>query len=281
MLGKPVFSGSPAEAFLVVLGLGLGAFGIGEMIPMGLVEDSLLFNPELLVIVFGSAFAHFADHAVMEGVEHYLSGIWTFGSIILFSMLGSRTDLAIFNHLSTILPIMLIGLLLRFLGICVVGFTSATMKKHGKRMAFADILFCFLSSLPRATIQGALGSWPLAHRFFSDDERTDRAENARHLISSAAKLTIICNAICGSLLLEVFGPMLLEATSARKRNVHSQEIRGQRSDRDGSYEEDDGSDASDESSRVWWRGSVTLSPDHWTDAGPARLTNIYKRGCDD
>eukprot|EP00439_Symbiodinium_sp_Y106_P003084 s7030_g1.t1 len=100
------------------------------------------------------------------------------------------------------------GLLARFAGVLLSVRATAAQRRtenQGFRQTLADACFCFLSVLPRATIQGALGA---------DEAREDRSE-ARHLIFTAARLYIFCMSIVGMFLLNTFGPMLLEASEER------------------------------------------------------------------
>jgi len=207
------FTGSSVEAFLILMGVGFAALGTSEIVPNGIIDGSMMFNPELFVIVIGSSFAYFADYEVLHGVEVYVAGVWVFGSIILFSMLGSRTELIIFKTLPTVLPMMLVGLLFRFIGICVTFSISRLGRRSRGLWGMRDVLFCFLCTLPRASVQGALGSWPLQHRFFSNDPNND---TPRELISKAARLYIICFTCWGSILLEVLGPRLLRSTMGER-----------------------------------------------------------------
>jgi len=146
-----------------------------------------------------------------------MGGVWVFAQLILFAMLGSKTSPTIFPNLVTVLPIMAVGLLARFLGVLTsVKLTSEPRRTQGQRFGemLADTFFCFLSCLPRATIQGALGAVPVNQRFFEDEAREDRSE-ARQFIFTAARLYIFCMSIVGMFLLNTFGPCLLEASSDR------------------------------------------------------------------
>merc|ERR1719343_976857 len=66
-----------------------------------------------------------------------------------------------------------------------------------------DTFFCFLSTLPRATIQGALGQVPVTQHFVQD------------FIFVAARLYIFFMSIFGMILLNFFGPRLCVATCKR------------------------------------------------------------------
>eukprot|EP00931_Biecheleriopsis_adriatica_P007853 TRINITY_DN109104_c0_g1_i1.p1 TRINITY_DN109104_c0_g1~~TRINITY_DN109104_c0_g1_i1.p1 ORF type:complete len:409 (-),score=62.99 TRINITY_DN109104_c0_g1_i1:92-1291(-) len=205
--GRQVFSGSPVESFLLVIGISLAASGLGSLAEKQSDWKDIL-QPELMVIVTGSAFARFVDAGVLHGVEEYIASIWVFGSIVLFGMLGSKSSVKVFSEFPRVVPFMVIGLLLRFLGICIV--VCIKRRSPKKRSAMADICFLFLCTLPRATLQGALGSLPVLEKSFSG---AAGGHETLQFINTAARLYIICYAILGSLLLECLGPRFLSLSS--------------------------------------------------------------------
>uniref|UniRef100_A0A7S1Q975 Cation/H+ exchanger domain-containing protein n=1 Tax=Alexandrium catenella TaxID=2925 RepID=A0A7S1Q975_ALECA len=223
--GNQVFNGTAVEAFLMVLAVGLFAFGMGsegiggrEVIPVRLCPGSL-FQPELVVIMTGIFFAATADREVLHDVERTMGGVWIFGQLILFSMLGSRTSLNIFpQFLEHVLPIIVTGLAFRFVGICISIELSLLLNLHGhpfqRSMVLQDACFCFLATIPRATIQGALGQVPVTDRFFQMTQRRN-ASAAQDFIFTAARLYIVFMSIFGMILLNTFGPVLCEATRKR------------------------------------------------------------------
>uniref|UniRef100_A0A7S4R9H3 Cation/H+ exchanger domain-containing protein n=1 Tax=Alexandrium monilatum TaxID=311494 RepID=A0A7S4R9H3_9DINO len=219
--GKQVFTGASVESFLMVLAVALVAFGIGagdagkELVPMRFSPGSL-FQPELLVIVTGTCFAAVADRQVLGDVDAVMGGVWVFGQLVLFSMLGSRTSPGIFPQLLHVLPIIGVGLCFRLAGIFVaIGLsllTGASGHPFQRTTIIPDALFCFLSTIPRATIQGALGSVPVSQRFF---QHCPQKHNAQEFIFTAARLYIVCMSICGMILLNTFGPYLCSMTADR------------------------------------------------------------------
>merc|ERR1712170_319902 len=123
------------------------------------------FQPELLVIVLGTAFAARVDPELLHGIESTLGGVWVFGQLILFGMLGSKTSLEpLQSSAGMIFPCMLVGFVFRFIGV-VIGLhatrsrrtcsAAPTEGEHGdfaanSRSIWPDIGFCFLSTIPRA-----------------------------------------------------------------------------------------------------------------------------------
>lgn len=202
----------------MLVSVALAAFALGkgppghELVPMPLTSGSL-FQPELLVIVTGMFFTYFADPMLVHDIENTLGELWVFGGILLFSMLGSKTSTGILPKLVYVLPLMGIGFASRFCG--VLAGICLTTKARGSSMATAlpDAAFCFLCTLPRATIQGALGAVPLKARFFATDNYRNRFD-VRDFIFTAAKLYIVCTSVCGMILLNTLGPKLLAYTES-------------------------------------------------------------------
>jgi len=145
-----------------------------------------------------------------------MGGVWVFGQLVLFSMLGSRTSLSIFPELVNVLPIMAVGLMARFAGIVLTVSISLYLNLSGhpfQRATFIpDVLFCFLSTIPRATIQGALGSVPVSQGFF---QQSSNRLHVEAFISVAARLYIFCTSICGMFLLNYFGTAICTETADR------------------------------------------------------------------
>jgi len=219
--GRQIFTGASVEAFLMVLAVALIAFGLGSaekgkvLIPIGFSFGSV-FQPELFVIVTGTCFSASADDKVVHEVEGVLGGVWIFGQLVLFSMLGSRTSLSVFPKIVDVLPILAVGYTARLVGIVLALGCTLQQNLSGhpfQRHTFIqDVLFCFLSCIPRATIQGALGSIPVAQRFFQHDLNR---HNVEEFMFTAARLYIFCTSICGMLLLNHFGAKICTATIER------------------------------------------------------------------
>ncbi|CAE8636437.1 unnamed protein product [Polarella glacialis] len=221
LFGHQVFTGSSVESFLMLLSVALVSYGLGgncasgePLVPIIFSGGSLL-QPELLVIVTGSTFAAAADKHTVHHVEHILGGVWVFGQLVLFTMLGSKTSTAIFPELSRLLPIMAVGLTARFIGVSAA--IVLTRRERGCEFqnpenTAHDALFCFLATVPRATIQGALGAVPVSQRYFKN---FPLSEDARSFIFTAARLYIVCMSVFGMCSLNTFGPCLLRASEKR------------------------------------------------------------------
>lgn len=90
-------------------------------------------------------------------------------------------------------------------------------------------MFCFLSAMPRATIQGALGPVPLVKKFFPL-EPAARGQEVRLFIAAAARLYVLVCAVAGSILLDDYGPWYLEEAkdeagrAKRCKGCHASEV---------------------------------------------------------
>mmetsp|Transcript_7378 Transcript_7378/g.16167 ORF Transcript_7378/g.16167 Transcript_7378/m.16167 type:complete len:658 (-) Transcript_7378:71-2044(-) len=265
--GRPVFTGQPVEAFLVLISAGLISYGLGssesgkEVVPMFFSHGSM-FQPELMVIVTASVFSERVAEEDLHQIERILGGVWVFGQVMLFSMLGSRTRLKVFAKIVDIVPILGIGLFARVVGVLCAMLATAKSRPclteedlrmsseveqdlspdspskatrsrglssvrscdeiESKRLNTAsfwpDATFCFLSCLPRATIQGALGSVPLMQGFFHKSTNNAQVDV---FINTAAKLYIVVMAVIGMLLLQWLGPRMLETSEAWAREARN------------------------------------------------------------
>lgn len=220
--GHYIFTGKPVESFLMALAVGLVAFGIGsshsghDLLPMGFSSGSV-FQSELLVVITGACFGAVAEKSVLAEVEVILGGVWVFGQLVLFGMIGSKTTCEVVYEFRSVLPIMAVGYLARFLGIVTAIFITIPLRgcdcigcktaRHAS--APHDILFCFLSSIPRAGLQGALGCVPFAARFFQHHHNRHHAQD---FIFTAARLYILSMSVAGMLLLNAIGPRILKTT---------------------------------------------------------------------
>eukprot|EP00931_Biecheleriopsis_adriatica_P048761 TRINITY_DN28172_c0_g1_i3.p1 TRINITY_DN28172_c0_g1~~TRINITY_DN28172_c0_g1_i3.p1 ORF type:complete len:585 (-),score=121.45 TRINITY_DN28172_c0_g1_i3:172-1926(-) len=223
----PLFNGGSAEAFLMVLAVELVAFALGkggagnELVPMGFCPGSM-FQSELLVIVTGTVFAYFCDshQELLHDVENTVGQVWVFGQLVLFSMLGSKTTPGILPHLGQVLPIMAVGLSMRFIGVFVaIVLTARARGCECFDTAFSDAAFCFLSTLPRATIQGALGAVPLKQDFFHHGYVNKQP--VQEFIFTAARLYILLNSVTGMILLNTLGPLLLKHSEEAHSRRHA------------------------------------------------------------
>eukprot|EP00441_Pelagodinium_beii_P020736 CAMPEP_0197658170 /NCGR_PEP_ID=MMETSP1338-20131121/45074_1 /TAXON_ID=43686 ORGANISM="Pelagodinium beii, Strain RCC1491" /NCGR_SAMPLE_ID=MMETSP1338 /ASSEMBLY_ACC=CAM_ASM_000754 /LENGTH=596 /DNA_ID=CAMNT_0043234709 /DNA_START=33 /DNA_END=1820 /DNA_ORIENTATION=+ len=222
--GKQVFNGTSVEAFLIVTSAALISYALGAscdksdnpLLPLGFSTGSL-FQSELFVIFTGVFFANACGKEALHEIEAVLGGVWVFGQLILFSMIGSRTTVDIFpEFIPHVLPVLSFGLAFRYFGILIGINLSMFLKLQGHpfspEFVMQDSCFCFLATLPRATIQGALGQVPITESFFKNSLPT-RAQN---FIFLAARLYIVFLSVFGMILLNFFGPRMCLATQHRQ-----------------------------------------------------------------
>eukprot|EP00418_Pyrodinium_bahamense_P099421 CAMPEP_0179031362 /NCGR_PEP_ID=MMETSP0796-20121207/11031_1 /TAXON_ID=73915 /ORGANISM="Pyrodinium bahamense, Strain pbaha01" /LENGTH=597 /DNA_ID=CAMNT_0020727551 /DNA_START=128 /DNA_END=1921 /DNA_ORIENTATION=+ len=224
--GQPVFTGTPVESFLMILTVALVAYSLGagqprrELVPMGFAPGSW-FQSELLVIVTSTTFAMVSDREELRDVQSIMGGVWVFGQLILFSIVGSRTRIDdILPKIVDVFPIIGVGVAFRLAGVLAALFL--TRKARGCQMqsswgTMKDAAFCFLATLPRATLQAALGAVPVTARFF---QGAPHREEVATFIFTAARVYICCMSIVGHTLLHALGPVLLESTSERPEMEH-------------------------------------------------------------
>jgi NhaP-type Na+/H+ or K+/H+ antiporter len=131
-----------------------------------------------------------SEKAAQE-LAYNLNKAWVFAEILLFVLIGMSVDVsvAVSGGLRGLLLISL-GLVARSIGVLIsVSFAPLSWKEK---------LFCVISYLPKATVQAAMGSVPLAMGIAGGEE-----------ILAYAVLSIIFTAPLGLLLIRNFGPKLL------------------------------------------------------------------------
>ena len=217
------------------------------------------------------------------GVLVIVGGVWTFGQLVLFSMLGSRLDVTVFQQVFHVLPLMVVGQAFRFLGVglstilvvklewrtCTCEQADEVCKKSFQATEWPDAMFCFLSAMPRATIQGALGPVPLVKKFFPL-EPAARGQQVRLFIAAAARLYVLVCAVAGSILLDDYGPGYLEQANSeagrakRCKDCHASEVEQARKSM--SIAEQNESDDSDGSQVEDLEGG--LQPEGTAEDGP-------------
>ena len=109
----------------------------------------------LLAIVAMAAVIHFKSNGMSNEIASSFSQLWVCAEILLFTLVGAAVDIqyALLSGVSALL-IIVGALVFRMIGVycCVVG-TKLNKKER---------LFCMLAYTPKATVQAAIGSIPLA-----------------------------------------------------------------------------------------------------------------------
>ncbi|MDC7231882.1 MAG: cation:proton antiporter [Spirochaetales bacterium] len=169
------------EKILLLLGLSILLVDIGES-----VHTAALLG----VMTTGFILLERVEHVAHE-LAAKLKKIWIFAEIILFVLIGLSVDLQVaWNAGLTGILIISGGLLFRSAGVWLATLGSGLNQK--------ERLFCIIAYLPKATVQAAMGSVPLAAGVAEGE-----------LILALAVLAILFTAPLGLLGIRFFGPRLL------------------------------------------------------------------------
>ena len=163
---------------------------LGTAILLVQVGDWLHVAALLGVMTTGFILLEKSEKAAQE-LAYNLNKAWVFAEILLFVLIGMSVDVsvAISGGLKGLLIISL-GLVARSIGVLIsVAFAPISWKER---------LFCVFSYLPKATVQAAMGSVPLAAGIAGGEQ-----------ILAFAVLAIVFTAPLGLLLIRNFGPKLL------------------------------------------------------------------------
>jgi len=174
------------EKSLLLLGAAILLVDIGEQI-----HTAALLG----VMTCGFILLERAEHVAHE-LAQKLKKIWIFAEIILFVLIGLSVDLSVaWGAGLTGLLIISGGLLFRSLGVWIATFGSGLNRK--------ERLFCIIAYLPKATVQAAMGSVPLAAGVAEGE-----------LILALAVMAIVFTAPLGLLGIRRLGPVLLSSPGA-------------------------------------------------------------------
>ncbi len=174
------------EKTLLLLMVGLFVVEIG---------NALHIAAFLGVMTVGFILLERAEHVAHE-IAQKLSKIWVVAEIVLFVLIGMALDpkLAIETGWKGMVVI-LIGLFFRSLGVFIATAFDRTLSINER-------VFCILAFIPKATVQAALGSIPLAAGVAGGG-----------IILSIAILSIFLTAPLGVFLIHRYGPVLLDQAS--------------------------------------------------------------------
>ncbi|MDA3956392.1 cation:proton antiporter [Oceanispirochaeta sp.] len=169
------------EKILLLLGVAILLVDIGEQI-----HTAALLG----VMTCGFILLERVEHVAHELAEK-LKKIWIFAEIILFVLIGLSVDLKVAWGAGLIgLLIISGGLVFRSLGVWLATTGSGLNRK--------ERLFCVIAYLPKATVQAAMGSVPLAAGLAEGE-----------LILALAVLAILFTAPLGLIGIRTLGPVLL------------------------------------------------------------------------
>ena len=169
------------ELLLILLTFATLYFHIGE---------SLQLASLLGVMVLGFVILDRAS-AQAKIFSRQLAAIWVFAQIILFALVGAEVNIKLAIEAG------LIGLVIIFIGLIArsVGVWLATARSN---FTYKERLFCMIAYLPKATVQAAIGSLPLAAGLESGG-----------IILAIAVLSIVVTAPLGAIGIRRSAPHLL------------------------------------------------------------------------
>ncbi len=170
------------EKFLLVLAISIMAVRIGEYLHLAALLGTMTIGFILLE----------RSEPVAHELAAKLAKAWVFAEIILFVLIGAAVDPvhAVSVGLAGVATITA-GLAARSVGVIIaVAFSGFSWKER---------LFCVIAYLPKATVQAALGSVPLAAGLANGES-----------ILSLAVLAILFTAPLGLLGIRILGPRLLD-----------------------------------------------------------------------
>lgn len=135
---------------LIIMGL---AFGL--MAFQTIVEDYVSISGLLAVVSMAAVIRIKSDESVTNRIAEKTGKMWLVAEVFLFVLVGAAVDIR--YTLEAGLPAILlifIALAIRAIGVIVC--------MMGTKISLKERIFCVISYLPKATVQAAIGSIPLA-----------------------------------------------------------------------------------------------------------------------
>lgn len=154
------------------------------LVALEVVTQSFLPFSALLGVMFIGMTILKQSQDLAKRLSSKLSKLWIAAEIILFVLVGAAVDLAVLRIVSISAIILLAcSLLARMFGVAL-SVTGSDLNKKEK-------LFCMVAYMPKATVQAAIGTIPLAAGLASGN-----------IILSVAVLSIIITAPIGAILID-------------------------------------------------------------------------------
>ncbi|MFO7730115.1 MAG: cation:proton antiporter [Spirochaetia bacterium] len=163
------------------------------MIAVVLVEigNALHLAALLTVMTLGFVLLERAENVAHE-LAAKLSKVWVIAEIVLFVLIGMAVDIPVALEAGPRgIVLILIGLSARSIGVWI----STSFEK---KLTWRERVFCMCAYLPKATVQAALGTVPLAAGVAGGE-----------VLLSIAVLSILLTAPLGLILIRTLGPRLL------------------------------------------------------------------------
>ncbi|MFV0479458.1 MAG: cation:proton antiporter [Anaerorhabdus sp.] len=119
------------------------------------VEGKIMFSALIALVSLGMSIRHFDEESASK-LKVLLGYIWVVAEVFLFTLLGAAVNIPLMSVLGVFaVAVLTIGLLFRSSGVII--------SLSGKSWQWQEKLFCVFSYLPKATVQAAIGSIPLAY----------------------------------------------------------------------------------------------------------------------
>ncbi|MCZ0701681.1 NhaP-type Na+/H+ or K+/H+ antiporter [Natronobacillus azotifigens] len=179
------FTNRNTEQLLLLLALSILYFEFGEWIGIA----SLLGVMTIGLIILEKR----SKTAILFSEK--LAKVWVFAQIILFSLVGAEVNIEVAVEAGLLgVVIIAVGLIGRSIGVMIATIGSNLNKK--------ERIFCMIAYSPKATVQAAIGSLPLA-----------AGVAAGNVILAIAVLSILITAPLGAIGIKFFAPRLLQQGS--------------------------------------------------------------------
>ena len=182
--GKPIRS---SMKVIIILGISFLLIGVENALE-GIVAVSGLLGVTAMAVMLKRK----SDPAVSTRLSQKFGKIWLCAEVLLFVLVGAAVDIRYMASAGIMAVILIFGaLVFRTIGVwlCLLK-TELNTKER---------VFCVMAYLPKAKVQAAIGSGPLANGLACGD-----------LILSVAVMAIVITAPIGAFLIDHFHPILLQ-----------------------------------------------------------------------
>lgn len=190
------FNPRATKRTLIIIGIAITLLTFQEAISTIFPFSALLAVMTIGLIIFEK------DSSMASEISSKLGKVWVFAGLLLFTLIGSEVNIPVALEAGGKgVLIILTGLLGRSAGV--------QLSLAGSRFTSRERLFITLAYLPKATVQAAIGSYPLLAM-----KAAGMPTGSGELILAIAVMSIIITAPVGSALIRWTAAPLLEAASA-------------------------------------------------------------------
>lgn len=191
------FAGIPVS---ILLGVALGAAAgwlLSGFFETAYAHKHMVRNSMKVIVVLGAAFLLMAAETWLKGRVPLSGLLWLAAEVLLFVLVGAAVDVRYTLAAGpAALAMIALALMFRAAGVCLCMAGTALNRK--------ERLFCVVAYLPKATVQAAIGSVPLAMGL-----------PCGRLVLSVAVLAILITAPLGAIGMDASYRRLLEKQGSR------------------------------------------------------------------